>query len=66
VRILSDAEFFGIAIKHEPLTRDKRNVQQVPRAFDSLARGAVNKRVRFQQRGPNCRKVVPRTYRRSA
>ena len=31
MQILSDAEFFGIAIKHEPLTRDKRNVQQVPR-----------------------------------
>ena len=54
---LLDAEFFGIPIKHKLLTRDQRNVQYAPRAFDSLAWDALDEGVTFEYRAPHGRKI---------
>jgi hypothetical protein len=52
-RFLIDPEFFGIPIKHKPLTRNESHVQKAPAAFDSLARDAINKGMAFQHCTPN-------------
>jgi hypothetical protein len=47
-----DALFLDVPIKHKPLTRDERNVQQAPLTFESLARNALNQGMTLEHRAP--------------
>jgi len=61
VRVLINAEVFGVPVKDQPLTRDERNVEQISTAVVPLAREAANEGVTFEQSVPVGKSFPPRT-----
>jgi len=58
VRVLIDAEVFGVPVKDQPLTRDERNVEEISTAVVPLAREAANEGVAFEQCIPHGWKII--------
>jgi hypothetical protein len=53
-----DTKFFDSRIKHKLFTRNQRDIQETPVAFQSLPRNAINKDMTFEESRPNRRKII--------